>query len=94
MQMALHIMGQEGGWSEGNSLGPLSSSQTLLTVYPEYPRSFFFLNNICLFTWLCFVLIASLWDLSSLTRNLTWTPLPPALGVQSLSHWTTREVPA
>lgn len=27
MQMALHIMGQEGGWSEGNSLGPLSSRE-------------------------------------------------------------------
>ena len=27
MQRALHITGQEGGWSEGNSLGPLSSRE-------------------------------------------------------------------
>ena len=35
---------------------------------------FFLKNNICLFTWLCFVLIASVWDLSSLARDLTWAP--------------------
>ena len=32
----------------------------------------------------------SMWDLVLLTRDGT---LAPALGVQSLSHWTTREVP-
>ena len=36
----------------------------------------------------------SLWHVgsSSLTRARTWGP--PALGVQSLSQWTTREVPS
>ena len=41
----------------------------------------------------CFLLFCSLWSIwapSSLTRD--WTPAP-ALGVQSLNHWTTREVP-
>ena len=33
--------------------------------------------------------LCSLWDLSSLTRGLT---LPPALGAQSLNHFTTSEV--
>ena len=31
-----------------------------------------------------------MWDLSSLTRNQTYAP---AVEVQSLNHWTTREVP-
>ena len=30
-----------------------------------------------------------MWDLSSTTRDGT---VPPALGAQSLNHWTTREV--
>ena len=38
----------------------------------------------------CGLFICSMWDLSSLTRDRTG---PPALGVQSLSLWTTREVP-
>ena len=32
----------------------------------------------------------SMWDLSSSTRI---KPTPPAVGAQSLNHWTTREVP-
>ena len=35
-------------------------------------------------------LVAAKKNVSSLTREQTW---PHALGVQSLSHWTTREVP-
>ena len=34
--------------------------------------------------------MSGMWDLSSLTRG--WTPYP-ALEMQSLNHWTTREVP-
>ena len=36
-------------------------------------------------------LTCSMWDLSSTTRDQTQAP---ALGVQSLIHWTTKEVPA
>ena len=49
-----------------------------------------------LFIWMCWVLVAacrifscSMWDL------VLWpgiNPGPPALGAQSLSHWTTRKV--
>ena len=48
------------------------------------------LFQIYLFMWLLQVLVAAIWDL------VPWPaikPSPPALGVQSLSHWTTREVP-
>ena len=37
------------------------------------------------------LLTCSMWDLSSPTRDQTQAP---ALGVQSLIHWTTKEVPA
>ena len=49
--------------------------------------------------WLCHVLISAHWifDLSCGMQDLApWQemePMPPALGAQSLSHWTTREVP-
>ena len=65
------------------------SCLSLLTLWP-LP----FLNY--LFIWLCWVLVAacrtfscSMWDL------VPWPGIklgPPALGAQSLSHWTTREV--
>ena len=38
----------------------------------------------------CASLSCSMWDLSSLTKDQTQAP---ALGAQSLSHWTTRELP-
>ena len=38
----------------------------------------------------CELLDPSMWDLVSCPRI---EPGPPALGVQSLSHWATREVP-
>ena len=43
-----------------------------------------------IFSWSMWTLSCSMWDL------FPWSgvePGPPALGVQSLSHWTTREVP-
>ena len=51
---------------------------TLLTLWVNI--SLLFLATIC-----------SMWDLSSLKRD--WTHNPPAMEVQSLNHWTTREVP-
>ena len=58
----------------------------------------------CLFIWLPWVLAVAwgifsygLWTLSSGMWDLAPRPWvqsePPALGAQSLSHWTTREVP-
>ena len=50
-----------------------------------------------LFSWLCYVLVVAfrifscgMWDLVPRPGN---KPGPPAFGVRSLSHWTTREVP-
>ena len=52
------------------------------------PSAFFFFNRILLY----FVLfLASLCDI--LVPRPGIEPLPPALGVQSLNYWTTREVP-
>ena len=55
---------------------------------------YLFIYLFLLFIWLCWVLVSArrifscrMWDL------LPW-PGPPALGVWSLSHWTTREVPS
>ena len=62
------------------------------------------LKNICLFSWLQWVLVAacrifiaacrifsySMWNL---VPWLGIEPNPPVLGAWSLSHWTTREVP-
>ena len=58
---------------------------------------FFFKVFIYLFIWLCWVLVAAcgifscgMWDL------VPWQgiePRLPAMGVRSLGHWTTREVP-
>ena len=64
---------------------------------------FFFFLNYLLF-WLCQVLVVAqgicrcgLWALScSLWDLVPWPgiePRPSALGMRSLSHWTTREVP-
>ena len=66
--------------------------------------SSFFFFNIYLFIWLCQVLVVAhrifscvIWTLSCVMWNLVpWPgtePGPPALEMQSLSHWTTREVP-
>ena len=63
--------------------------------------SFFFFN---LFTWLCQVVIAACWFFSCGMGTLSWgtwhlvpwpgiEPSSPALGGQSLSHWTIRESP-
>ena len=50
-----------------------------------------------LLIWLCWVLVAA-WEIfsSEMWDLVPWPgiePRPPALGAQSLSHWTTREVP-
>ena len=49
-------------------------------------------KKLCVF-WLHWVFVATLplmWDLNSLTRDLTHTP---CIGRQVLHHWATREVP-
>ena len=73
----------------------------LFTLY--FVFSFFFFN---LFIWLCQALVVTnmifnLWWAGRVFSCAMWDlvpwpgiePRPPALGVQSLSHWTTREVP-
>ena len=67
-----------------------------------FPSSFFFLFflNKYLFIWLHWVLIAACRIFSCRMRDM-WDLVPwsgiepgsPTLGVQSLGHWTTREVP-
>ena len=49
-------------------------------------------THLCEFSWHFFFFISlhNMWDLSSLTRD--WT-CAPAAEVQSLNHWTSREVP-
>ena len=59
-------------------------------VFLPFQTSINSLFQVYLFIWLLQVLVAARWDL------VPWPeikPRPPALGVQSLSHWTTREVP-
>ena len=50
-----------------------------------------FITILFLFSILCFLLfwLQGMWDLKSLTRNQTYTP---CIGMQSLNHWTIREV--
>ena len=60
--------------------------------------SFFFFFNIYLFIWLPRVLVAALGIFTDACRIFSCgmqdlVPGPPALGAQSLNHWTTREVP-
>ena len=43
----------------------------------------------CLF-YVLVVWLGGMWDLSSITRDITCTP---CLGKQSCNHWTTREIP-
>ena len=62
------------------------------TLCPHFSKHLF------LFIWLCWFLLATcgiffccvMWEL---VPQPGIEPKPPALGVQSLSHWTTREVP-
>ena len=58
--------------------------------------AFFFFY--CLFIWLQWVSVVALGIFSCAMRDLVpqagMEPGPPALGARSLSHWTTREVPA
>ena len=53
--------------------------------------------HIYLFIWLHLVLVEAMWILTCGMWDLVaWPemePRPPALGAQTLSHWTTREVP-
>ena len=62
---------------------------------PGFSTKYFFI--IYLFIWLCQVLLAACGIFSCGTQDLVlWPgikPLPPALGVWSLSHGTTKEVP-
>ena len=59
----------------------------------------FLLSNICfyLFIWLCWVFVSASRIFSCGMQDLVpWPgikPRPPAFGLYSLSHWTTREVP-
>ena len=87
-------------WPGVESAPPALEGGVLTTGPPGKPKnckSFFFFLNIYLFIWLLLVLVVAcgifscgMWDL------VPWPgiePGPPALGAQSLSHWTTREVP-
>ena len=53
--------------------------------------------HIYLFIWLYLVLVEAIWTLiCGMWDLVAWPemePRPPALGAQTLSHWTTREVP-
>ena len=76
----------------------------VLLLYSVYPSTqiynyhfiqFSFIPKV--FIWLCWVLVVvhgifscSIWDLVPWAGIECW---PPALGVWSLNHWTTREVP-
>ena len=57
--------------------------------------SFFFLIYFYLFIWLCQVFVVACELSCSMWNLVPWPgiePRPPALGAQSLGHWTTREV--
>ena len=80
------------------------SRRTKVILYFWKPGRLYFFKNIYLFIWLHRVLVAAcrifscgMWDLSRGTQDLVlWPgiePRPPALGVRSLNHCTTREVP-
>ena len=86
-------------WSRAWATWPWSSSSV---KWGRQRCPLYFLKK-HLFIWLCRVLVAALGILSCCVRSLScgmwglvpWPgikPGPPALGVRSLSHWTTREV--
>ena len=58
--------------------------QTIFKVFFEFVTILFLFY--ALVFWPC-----GMWDLSSLTRDLTCTP---CIGRRSLNHWTVREVPS
>ena len=71
--------------------------------YVKITVLFFFFFSIYLSIWLCHILLAACGIFSCNTHNLHcggWDlvpglgsePRPSALGVQSLSHWTTEEI--
>ena len=75
-------------------------------LFPTGWYSFFFFFNIYLFgcagsqLWYAgsvscgmWTLSCGMWESSSLTRDQTQTPCVGSVGMQGLSHWTTREVP-
>ena len=81
---------------------PFKVYKSMTLVHLEYTnitktwiQNFFFLFKI--FIWLLQVLVAECGIFSCSTWDLVpWPgiePGPPALGAQSLSHWTTREIP-
>ena len=72
--------------------------QALLLSASPHRTFFFFFFNIYLFIWLPRVLVAALGIFTDACRIFSCgmqdlVPGPPALGAQSLNHWTTREVP-
>ena len=56
----------------------------------QYPGLSVFVSAGGIFSCVTLTLVCSLWDLVPLPGT---EPRPPALGAQSLSHWTPREVP-
>ena len=85
------------GWSEWVKL--LSCVRLFETPWTVglYPDTNLFL--LLLFIWLCWVLVVAHWIFDLYCGIWDLVPWPgiepklPALGVQSLSHWTTRETP-
>ena len=88
------------------STGSVIPGQVVLIIIEKYPRirgpgqtrSQLFFFNFYLFIWLHWVLVAACgifnlcWDMWDLVSRPGIEPGPPALGAQSLSHQTTREV--
>ena len=78
---------------------PTESLFFLSCLCPFFPLFFFFLKMFMNLYWICyniacfmllFFLPECMWDLSSPTRDRTCIPW---IGMQSLNHWTTSEVP-
>ena len=55
-----------------------------------FKNIFFLLKDSISFYLTFLAMLCGMWDLSSLTRDRTCTP---ALEVQSLNHWTSRDIP-
>ena len=71
--------------SDGCSLFPPFGDPSLPACYPLTSVPLFWMEKSFFFSFLVL-----LWDLSSLTRE---QPMPPAMEVQTVNHWTAREVP-
>ena len=91
--------------SSPSQIAYLSWNVTSIRNFSEIPPNTEYLFNISLFIYmvapglscsmgtLSFGLQILSWGMWDLAPQLGIKPRPPALGVQNLSHWTTRQVP-